>query len=186
MKIGITPRFQRTPSGVEIYGYDKDLLQMLINFEVTLLNPELKNPLDYIDLLVLSGGPTPGEDPIRDAFELQLIELAKFKRLSIIGICRGAEILAVSTGSELIGINNHINSLRDLTNDIKPIGKCFHSYAIPHLNSEWEIISRDLVDRTIEIFKHKVFNFVGVMSHPERSDNPIEGLNLIMDILLND
>lgn len=71
--------------------------------------------LPHLNGIVLSGGgdiephhfgesahPRLGElEPERDAYELELARLAHHKRIPVLGICRGCQVMAVSGGSRL-------------------------------------------------------------------------------------
>ncbi len=83
--------------------------------------PDLKDPgtaeslLSRIDGLVLAGGadlspgsygeeplrPEWGGDPIRDAYELELVRAARARGLPILGVCRGVQLLNVALGGRL-------------------------------------------------------------------------------------
>lgn len=82
---------------------------------ITTNEAELKAVLKRIDGVVMTGGedvepwrygeqPTPelgGVYPERDEFDIKLIQLAAAKRLPIMGICRGAQVMNVAFGGTL-------------------------------------------------------------------------------------
>jgi putative glutamine amidotransferase len=57
--------------------------------------------LARIDALVLTGGVDVGADPVRDADEAALVHLAREVRLPLLGLCRGLQVMAVTTGGTL-------------------------------------------------------------------------------------
>lgn len=79
-----------------------------------LVVPQMRNPLDAISGLLLTGGGDVdpalyGEanrcstrvDPERDKFELDLVREALDRNLPILGVCRGMQLLAVEFGGSL-------------------------------------------------------------------------------------
>jgi putative glutamine amidotransferase len=58
--------------------------------------------LARIDAVVLTGGVDVGGDPVRDADEATLVHLARAVRLPLLGLCRGLQLMAVTTGGTLV------------------------------------------------------------------------------------
>ncbi|BBD62861.1 peptidase C26 (plasmid) [Nostoc sp. HK-01] len=170
--------------------------------------------LDSIDGLMLSGG---GDiDPVcyngfvhptiysvdaeRDAFELQLAKFALESHLPILGICRGLQILAVTTGGTLIP---HIPDVYGTSalHRLEPepgrrlptehfvkidvesrLAQClqdsylsvisWHHQAIAQVPSVWRIVGHAPDDGVIEAVEHEHHPWaVGVQWHPELSIN---------------
>ena len=101
----------------------------------------------------------------------------------ILGICRGAQLLAVIDNAQLVQIKGHVNQYRNLVNRTEFQGRCFHNWAILDMPSNWEILARDKIDNSIEIFGSKNRIELGIMSHPERSDNYSDMAKMIGDFL---
>ncbi|MFM7272020.1 MAG: gamma-glutamyl-gamma-aminobutyrate hydrolase family protein [Actinomycetes bacterium] len=60
---------------------------------------------------------TYGVSPVRDEFELALLAAARRSRIPVLGICRGAQLLAVASGSTL---DQHISDREDLDPNGRP------------------------------------------------------------------
>jgi gamma-glutamyl-gamma-aminobutyrate hydrolase PuuD len=189
MRILLTPRFERSIHGSFWYAFERDLVdlvrQSFSEQHMVLLTPEIEISISDSDVLFLSGGSLPGENQKRDEFEIGILKEAMSRKASVIGICRGAQLLSLVAGCTLKEVDGHINADRELLG-FRTMGRCFHKYAISQfdLDEEWQVLARDAVDRTIEIFRHREFNVLGIMSHPERHKH---GLSLMSEIrkLLN-
>lgn len=87
-----------------------------VPFIVPLTSSDEQNHLNGVDALVLTGGgdidparygsiPSPfvgGIDPHRDAVEILLVRTALSRRIPVLGICRGCQLLNVALGGTLI------------------------------------------------------------------------------------
>ena len=97
--------------------------------------------LDCLDGLLLSGGgdvdpscygaqrePECGEPTaLRDAFEIMLIKKAKEKKMPILGICRGMQVLAVAYGGTLIqDIPKEYGIVREMHYQAEPYNQYWH------------------------------------------------------------
>jgi len=175
MKIGITPRFEKSIHGETRFAYEESILDFLSELtepqNIFFLNPYSSKIPKNIGLLVIPGGDTPGENSSRDTYEGTLISQARNLNIKILGICRGAQLLAISDNAQLVEITGHVNRYRNLVNKTEFQGRCFHNWAILDLPSNWEILARDAIDNSVEIFCSKNRIELGIMSHPERSEN---------------
>ena len=118
--IGITTAYEkRTRRAYECLSYNYiNAVQLAGGLPIlipTLLNEEIENYLDLIDGLILSGGEDIdpifyGEEPIlqlgelcpeRDPFEIKLFKRALERKIPILGICRGFQIINVALGGTL-------------------------------------------------------------------------------------
>lgn len=135
-----------------------------------------------IDGIILSGGDNIGDFPERDSTEKKLIEYSIEKKLPMLGVCRGMQILNHYFGgnheenllqthvkthhkislidnkfnlnnSEIISVNSFHNNLISSEN----LAKCLKSFAISQS------------DGFVEGFIHDSLPILGVMWHPERS-----------------
>ena len=107
----------------------------------------------------------------RFLFQVKVLNIAKKKKLPVLGICQGMQMLSVYYRGKLKKIRNHVKKNHKLTNcegyNFPKKIMCFHDYKISKLPKEFIITSKS-EDGTIESIKHKNFNWHGWMWHPER------------------
>lgn len=125
----------------------------------------------------------------RDAFEKKLIRFGIQKKIPIIGVCRGMQIIADYFHGGFKKVLNHTGTKHKLTvsdlSKYKDILKKFtsvnsyHNYGIKNLSADF-VISAKSEDGIIEAIEHKKYRIFGQMWHPER-ENPFRetDLNLI-------
>lgn len=175
MRIGITPRFEQSKFGNAWYSFEVELLSFLKRYylgaELELLSPESQYISKNLDLVVLGGGDTPGENLIRDRWESNLINFAISREKRLIGICRGAQLISNYFGGTLRRIEGHVNVKRSLRGVTQSMGTCFHSFAISDLAPNLEVLAEDRNDNSPEIYWEKNLGILGIMSHPERYKN---------------
>jgi gamma-glutamyl-gamma-aminobutyrate hydrolase PuuD len=132
-------------------------------------------------LIILSGGndlscvPYPiNKDSKRDLTETQLLK-ASFG-IPVIGICRGMQIISTFFGSKLTEVQGHIASNHQVHSLIrgdkstKLHTNSFHKWGIREDDLSKELVPIHVYENTIESFKHKTNPWLGVMWHPERSN----------------
>lgn len=186
-------------------------LPLLIPILQTYDEDNIKNIVDKIDGLLLTGGEDihpkfykmgdfPNEehalmkrDPKRDSFELALLKEAFNKKIPILGICRGHQLLNIFFGGSLLNdiettiqsSINHLASLDDKTQLIHHVGieknsflyqiyqkedllvNSFHHQCIDRIAKGFEIIAES-EDRVIEGMRYKGPEWiVGIQWHPE-------------------
>jgi len=172
MKIGITARFEVSSRGDLFFVFEKTLLHAirdyLPNAAISLLTPENKLRVKDLDLIIFPGGSTPGMDSSRDEFEQLIYNEGSESIVPMLGICRGAQLFAFYSGARLELVKNHVDSVRQ-TKGYIPLGTCYHNWGIPQLPPQWNVLSRDSEDESIELFRHHELPIVGVLAHPERS-----------------
>jgi len=117
---------------------------------------------------ILSGGGDVTNDEARNAVEDGLLNLAELHQMPVLGICRGAQKLAVRAGGTLTREENHVGVSTILISefDFAP-GACFHDFAIEGTPEGYATIAQTEEGRT-EAFQHRSLPWVGVMWHPER------------------
>jgi putative glutamine amidotransferase len=155
-RIGLTQRVEVVPS----YGERRDCLdQNWARFllEAGLLPVPLSNAVSdvtaYVDALeldgvVLTGGNDPSSlsgarntAPERDRFESLLVTHCRERKLPLIGVCRGMQVLNLELGGNAI-------SASGLGDGLEPVATC--------------------ADGTVEVLRHRDGLFHGLMWHPER------------------
>tara|TARA_E500000178_G_C16998657_1_gene744516 strand:+ start:997 stop:1608 length:612 start_codon:yes stop_codon:yes gene_type:complete len=122
--------------------------------------------------VILTGGENFGVNKSRDKLEKKLLEHFTSRRKPILGICRGAQMLAKFFGIKLIKVKNHVRVYHKtiLASKDKLFPKSinsFHNYGINKCPENF-ITTVLNQDNTIEAFKHKKFKWEGWMWHPER------------------
>lgn len=162
---------------------------------------------DRLDAVVLSGGPDVdprlygahpengvGVDPERDTFELGLVRAAVARRVPIVGVCRGLQLLNVARGGSLVpdlSIDNetpHFDSARHVTSDAHDVitvpgtrtnavygprvrVNSSHRQAIA-LPGEDVVVSAAAEDGTVEAIEIEGVDAIGVQWHAEWQRDP--------------
>ena len=116
---------------------------------------------------------------IRNKIEKNLINKAIKKKIPILGICRGAQLLNISYGGKIKKVRNQMrirHNVHIVKNEIikKKIlnVNSFHNYGIKknNLSKKLTKIAFDK-EKNIEMFISKKDKIIGVMWHPEREKN---------------
>ncbi len=152
-----------------------------------------KAPLDeYFRLIkpdgvLLTGGndlaslnPTDPLCKMRDEFESRLIEIAVKSKIPLLGVCRGAQMVAHFFGSTFkkrdghVGINHRVRfqgrGIFEANYSQKTLVNSYHGFCIQSTGKE--LLTEGIVetDQTVEAFSHKSLPIFGMMWHPERVD----------------
>lgn len=158
----------------------KDFLPLALSYEI-----DFNHYAPYLKAVILSGGNdlSAFSDDIlskkRDAYEMKIVEYCLKTDTPLLGICRGAQMIAYYFNSTLEKLSHHIGDHQVILNDRSSfISNSFHNYAIINLGKNLEILAR-AKDQSIEAFKHKDKSIFGLMWHIERKNglNNIEILN---------
>ncbi len=122
--------------------------------------------------LVLSGGNDLKEFKSRDMLEQKLIKLFIKKNKPILGICRGAQIIARFFNNDVVKIKDHVSKCHFLLTKKNFFSNnyvnSYHNFGIKKLNNKFEILAKCKKDNTIEAFRHTSYKILGIMWHPER------------------
>ena len=147
-----------------------------------------------INFLILTGGndikTNNKESQIRNKIEFNLIKIAVKKKIPILGICRGAQLLNLFFGGKIRKLKKHMRVRHNIFLEKKKIFEktkfsvnSFHNDGISSqdLSIKLEALARDK-DKNIELYKHKSKKIIGVMWHPER-EKDLKKLNKIINFL---
>ena len=111
--------------------------------------------------------------------QLFLIKFSIDKKIPLLGICQGMQMIGVSNGSKLIKVKNHVrknHSLINLTNENFPTKvNSYHDYSLKNCPNNYKVTTISN-DGNIESIKHKKYSIEGWMWHPER-DKQINKIN---------
>tara|TARA_Y100001970_G_C14250081_1_gene871177 strand:+ start:2372 stop:2935 length:564 start_codon:yes stop_codon:yes gene_type:complete len=140
--------------------------------KVTVLT-EINNLDKNCDLLVISGGNTiykiskKKKDLIRSKFDNFYLREALKKKISILGICHGAQFVASIFNSKIKPIKNHVGNHYITYQNKKYLVNSFHEFGIFNLDKNFQKTSF-ANDKSIESYIYKSKKIIGVMWHPER------------------
>lgn len=117
----------------------------------------------------------------RDAFESRVVELARARKLPILGVCRGMQLLAHLAGASIETCSGHVATLHALEPTgnarhpalrIPRMANSFHQFfARPWPSSDFQVVLRS-ADGVAEAIEHLSLPIVGIMWHPERYATP--------------
>lgn len=135
-----------------------------------------------LDLIVLAGGndlhkfKKTENNKIRKKIDTFFLQRSIKKKIPLIGICYGAQFIANNFGANLKKANNHVikknHTIINFENHkrFKSNVNSFHNYKITKLSSNFKTLAIHEKDNSIEYFKHKNLNILGLMWHPERNN----------------
>jgi gamma-glutamyl-gamma-aminobutyrate hydrolase PuuD len=121
--------------------------------------------------LVLSGGAdvpaVSGTSTIRDRTELALLEAAIVRGVPVVGVCRGAQLIAAYFGSSLDRVDGHRAIRHEIGGDLGVrVVNSYHEWGITELGAP--LVAEAAAPGSIEAFVHDQLPLLGIMWHPER------------------
>lgn len=138
------------------------------------VQPMLQDWLKYIkpSAIVLSGGNDIGEYAERDITEKYLLSWAQSKKIPVLGVCRGLQLMAVWAGVNLVKIKNHAGTrhlLVSATKDKKLPTEVnsYHNWGLDSCPDGFDVLAK-AQDGAIEAIRHHTLPWEGWMWHPER------------------
>lgn len=122
---------------------------------------------------ILTGGDDWGVFPERDRTETAILEYARTKKLPIIGVCRGAQVINRILGGSLTQIHNHAGTRHPVyfNSGFGRSVNSYHNNAIKSLGKGLECVARD-ENGFIEAYCSANGLIQGIMWHPEREMDP--------------
>tara|TARA_Y100000590_G_C15747383_1_gene1022681 strand:- start:4713 stop:5345 length:633 start_codon:yes stop_codon:yes gene_type:complete len=160
---------------------DQKLLEWIIElgFEPFLISNKLSkkiklNNIKNICGIILSGG-SEKISRLNNRFKVEkkLINFSIKKKIPILGICRGMQMLGFTQGANIKKIKNHVKTRHKLLIEKKysslyPLNvNSYHNESVENVEEKFNIIAK-AKDEVIEAFEHKLYPWLGWMWHPER------------------
>lgn len=143
----------------------------------------LSSPQKYaedacLDLLILTGGDSFGETPLRDDTEITLMKWAADTQMPVLGVCRGMQIMASVAGGNLQEVDGHVakiheirvlDCLRHIYGSTCEVNS-FHNLGIrsDQIGAGYQLAAED-GNGYAEAMVHSELPAVGIMWHPERA-----------------
>ena len=183
MKIGIIPRIRIIRNAAE-YCVEKKLIFFLRkiykNCSITVLDDSRKNL--KLNMLIISGGndltkfSKTKDNFIKEKITKFYLNSAIKKKITVVGICYGAQFIAKYFNSKLAKTKKHVGNhplkfesvpfnlkLKKISNT-----NSFHNCLIKKTGRKLITLAKAM-DNSIEAFKHSKFKIYGIMWHPERN-----------------
>mgnify|MGYP001400561763 FL=1 len=122
--------------------------------------------------IILSGGDDFGVYKSRDKNEIKMIKWSLAKKIPVLGICRGMQMINKYFGGTKVKIKNHAGTRHKIQGKYCKFRKTvnsFHNWGFKLKNIAEKLKTNTLAeDKTIESIQHKKFKIYGIMWHPER------------------
>lgn len=133
------------------------------------------------DLLILTGGESPGETLQRDESETRLLAEAERFGRPVLGVCRGMQLMAQRAGGVLIPIQGHVAEdhavsiaapLKNIYGDRMSVNS-YHTLGLEKdaMGEGFRAVATDQ-DGRVEAMVHRQFPLAAIMWHPEREGAP--------------
>jgi len=148
------------------------------------------NVVDYFSAfnpvgILLTGGNDlscccPGDDLCkkRDSFERGLVKEAIDRDLSLLGVCRGMQLIAHYFSLSMKRVEGHVTESHPISIQVNSrfgrfyekhcVVNSYHNFSISDIKDAFDISARMAEDNVIEAFEHGEYDIAGMMWHPER------------------
>lgn len=123
------------------------------------------------DAFILSGGGDFTFDFANDPrSELEHFILTNYKDTPILGVCRGMQAMHTISGGVLKKVDGHVQKQYSITLGCTTVSQnSYHDYGFDYCTEEYTPLSI-ANDGVIKAFRHKKYNWLGIMWHPERNN----------------
>ncbi|MGX2982800.1 gamma-glutamyl-gamma-aminobutyrate hydrolase family protein [Helicobacter sp. 23-1045] len=184
MIVGITQRaYFHAPYNELWECVDSVLYEFVANLGFMGVGISFTNNIECVlrlcDSIILSGGNDIGKCERRDKFEKALLDSAIRQNKKVLGICRGAQIIATHFGITLQKSAHKIKDFYALQGTLNHKVRCFHKYCIKNneilKQNNFEILATSATSANcseIEAFTKE--NILAFMWHPEREKNSVD------------
>lgn len=197
-RLGITQRVEK----IDDYAEQRDCLDQrwaAMSWQLGYIPLPLPNVatdqlpmlLDNLNLdgVLLSGGNSitsanaeaEGSSLERDRFELALLSESTDRKIPVVGVCRGMQLINVKLGGQLHPIKGHVGKRHLITQTggtlMPEMVNSYHNWGISSEDLASELIPLAFDSAgNVEAFESSVKKFLGIMWHPEREQpfNPLD------------
>lgn len=164
-------------------GMKENILRCLTKFplQVTRVPYDYDYTEEEYDAVFISNGPG---DPSVCKETIAILRKALKKEKPMMGICLGAQILAIAIGGKTyklkFGHRGQNHPCMDLEQKKAILTSQNHGYAIDEksLPKGWKVLFRSLNDQSVEGIAHKKLPFFAVQFHPESHPGPTDAFYL--------